>query len=71
MAVQAIEVASVGEVPDNSYRSTSGLRISQSEVGDSFDDAEHALADQWVSCQMFDCGIIDFKAKEQEAHQRR
>lgn len=48
MAVQAVEVASVGEVPDDSYWSARGLWISYSEVGDSFDDTKHAFADKRV-----------------------
>jgi len=46
MAVQAVEVASIGEVPDDSHWSAGGLGILYSEVGDSFDDTEHTFADK-------------------------
>ena len=48
MAVQAVEIASVSEVPDNSYWSAGGLWIPYSEIGNSFDDAEHAFTDKRV-----------------------
>ena len=48
MAVQAVEVASVGEVPDNSYWSASGLWIPYSEIGNSLHHAEHAFTDKRV-----------------------
>ena len=45
MAVQAVEVASVGEVPYNSYGSASRLWVSYSEISNSFDDAKYAFTD--------------------------
>jgi hypothetical protein len=44
MAMQTVEVASVGEVPNNGYWRTSRLRISDSEVCDALYHIEHALA---------------------------
>ena len=49
MTVQAVEIAPVGEVPDNSYWSAGGLGVPHSEIGNSFDYAQHAFADQRVS----------------------
>ncbi len=48
MAVHAVEVASVSEVPDDCYWSARGLWMPYSEIGDSFDDAEHAFTDKRV-----------------------
>ena len=48
MAVQAVEVASVGEVPDDCYWGAGGLRIPYSKISNSLDDAEHAFTDQRV-----------------------
>jgi hypothetical protein len=48
MTMQAVEVASVGEVPNNGYWSTSRLWIPYSEIGDALYHVEHAFADKWV-----------------------
>jgi len=64
MAVQAVEVASVGEVPDNCYWGAGGLGISQSEISDSFDNVEHAPADKLVFQQLFYRAIINVKTEE-------
>jgi len=71
MTVQAVEVTSVGEVPNNGYGSTCGLRISESEVSDSFYNAEHAFTDKRVFEQPFCCAVINSETEEQQTNQRR
>jgi len=48
MAVQAVEVAPVGEVPDYGYWSAGGLWIPYSEIGNSPHHAEHAFTEKRV-----------------------
>jgi len=68
MAMQAVEIASVGEVPDNSYRSASGLRISYSKIGDPLDNADHTFTDKRVFQQLFGYTIINAETKEQQTN---
>lgn len=46
MTVEAVEVASVSEVPDNSYWGAGGLWVPYSEVGNALHDAEHTFTDK-------------------------
>jgi hypothetical protein len=46
--MQAIEVASVGKVPNNGYWSASRLRIPDSEICDALYHIKHAFANEWV-----------------------
>jgi len=48
MTVQAVEVTSVREVPDNGYWSAGGLGIPYSEIGNSLHHAQHAFTDKRV-----------------------
>jgi hypothetical protein len=48
MAMQAIEVAFVSEIPYYGYGCTSGLWVPYSEVGYAFYYAQHAFADKRV-----------------------
>jgi len=66
MAVQAIQIASISEVPDNSYWSPGGLRIRYSKVGNSLYDANNATADKQISPQTSYRTIVNPKAKERQ-----
>ena len=48
MAMQAIEVTFVSEIPHYGYGCTSGLGVPYSEAGYAFYYAQHAFADKWV-----------------------
>lgn len=48
MAVQTIEVASIGKVPDDCDWSTGGLGISDSEMSYSLNDAQHTFSNKWI-----------------------
>lgn len=68
MAMQAVEVASVGEVPDDGYWSASRLRVSYSEIGYSFDYTQHAFADKRIIQQPFHGVVTNLEVEEQEAN---
>lgn len=70
MAVQTIEVASIGEVPDDCDWSTGGLGVSDSEMSYSLNDAQHAFSNKWIRQQVSSHILVDAKVREQYTHER-
>ena len=70
MAVQAVEVASIGEVPDDCDWSTGRLGVSDSEMSYSLNDAQHAFSNEWIRQQVSSHILVDAKVREQYTHKR-
>jgi hypothetical protein len=68
--MQTVEVASVSEVPNNSYRGTCWLRILDPEVRDTFNHTKHALANKYILQQLFYGVVTDFETEEQKPNNR-
>ena len=71
MTVEAIEIAPVGEVPNNSHWNAGRLWILDAKVANSLHYTEHTFADKRIIQQLFYGAVINPKAEEQQANQGR
>jgi len=70
MAMQAVQIAAIGEVPNNGDRSARWLWVPRSQSRDSFDDAQHAFTDQRIIQQAFGRSIVNVKVRKEQADHR-
>jgi len=69
MTVKTVEVAPIGEIPDNRDGGTCRLRISYSKLRDSLDDAEHTPSQQLIIENLHRCFAIHIEMIEQQRNQ--